>query len=197
MAIFRQRFVIETLFPVDEARKKLLAVVKTDLPKCAKCGDMLAAPGALFCSSCGQAVSRHAPPPQPWLQRAFFSRRGFEFEGNIWPQGFRISRIINYRNSCIPIITGRFEPSSAGTRIVIEMKMHPLGWVFLVGGMGLSFLVPVVIVFSGDNGPSSNVLAIVPFAAPCFIWMVCWLAFAAEASVARTAIRRIWESAPI
>jgi len=37
MAIFRQRFVIGSPFPVDEARKKLLAVVKTDPPPCAKC----------------------------------------------------------------------------------------------------------------------------------------------------------------
>jgi hypothetical protein len=81
MAIFRQRFAIESPLPIDEARKKLLAVVKTGLPKCAKCGEMLAGAGALFCSSCGQAVSRDAPPRQPWLQRAFSSRKGFEFEG--------------------------------------------------------------------------------------------------------------------
>ncbi len=194
MEIFRQRFAIESPYPVDEARGKLLAVVRTDLPKCEKCGEMLAARGALFCSSCGQAVSRRAPLPKPWLLRAFSSRQGFEFEGSIRPEGFWISRIISYRNSCIPIVTGRFEPSGAGTRITIEMNMHPLGWVFLVGGMGLSFTIPTAIL-SANQSSSSSVLAIVAFAAPCFIFMVCWLAFGAEASIARAAMRRIWEGA--
>ena len=193
MAIFRQRFAIESPLPIDEARKKLLAVVKTGLPKCAKCGEMLAGAGALFCSSCGQAVSRDAPPRQPWLQRAFSSRKGFEFEGTVRAQGFWISRIIYYRNACIPIVTGRFEPSGAGTRIVVEMTMHPLGWVLLVGGMGLFFAVPAAILAGGQSS-SSNVLAIVVFAGPCFIYMVCWLAFAAEASIARGVMGRIWES---
>jgi len=192
MAIFRKSLVIESPFPVDDARKRLLAVVKTGQPKCAKCEEILAAWDALFCSSCGQAVNRQASPPQPWLRRAFPSRKGFEFEGAIWPQGFRVSRIIYYRNSCIPIVTGRFEPSSTGTRIVIEMKMHPLGWVLLVGGMGMFFFVPGAIL-AGGAGSSSTVLTIVAFAAPCFIYLMCWLGFAGEASVACAAMTRIWE----
>ncbi len=197
MAIFRQRFVIESPFPVDEAWKKLLAVVKTDQPTCANCGLILAGAGAArFCSSCGQAVSPQAPLPQLWLLRAFSSRQGFEFEGNVSPQGFRISRIISYRNSCIPIIGGRFEPSSAGTRIVIEMKMHTLGYVFLVGGMGLLFVVLSSFIPTGDKAPGSAVVAIAPFAGPCFIYMVCWVFFAMEVSIARAALRKLWESVP-
>jgi len=194
MAIFRQTLVIEAPFPVDVARQKLLAVVKTDLPACARCGQILAGAGARFCSNCGQAVIAEAALPRPWLLRAFSSRQGFEFEGMVSPQGFRISRIISYRNSCIPILSGRFEPFSAGTRIVIEMKMHPLGWVFLVGGMGISCFVPALIILGGGRG--SGVLAPAALVAPCFIGMVCWLAFAAEAGIARGAMNRIWESAP-
>jgi hypothetical protein len=178
---------------MDDVRNRLLAVVRTDLPKCAKCGQMLATAGALFCSSCGQAVTQQAPWPRPWLVvRAFSSRQGCEFEGIVRPQAFRISRIISYRNSCLPIVTGRFEPSGTGTRIVIEMKMHPLGWVLLVGGMGMFFFVPGAIL-AGGAGSSSTVLAIVAFAAPCFIYLMCWLGFAGEASVACAAMRRIWE----
>lgn len=194
MAIFQQRFVIEAPFPVDEAWTKLLALVKTDLPVCAKCGRVLAAVGARFCSSCGQAVIPQATLPRPLVLRAASSRQGFEFEGNVSPQGFRISRIISYRNSCIPIIRGRFEQSGTGTRVVIEMKMHPLGWVFLVGGMGLSCLVPAAIILGGGKG--SGVLAPVAIVAPCFLGLVCWLAFAAEAGIARGAMSRIWESVP-
>lgn len=193
MAIFRQRFAIASPLPVDEARRKLLAVVKTRLPKCEKCGELLTGTGVLFCSSCGQAVNQDAVPRQSFLRRAF-SRQGFEFEGSVWPQGFGISRIIYYRNACIPIVIGRFEANGGGTRIVIDMTMHPLGWLLLVGSMGLSFVVPLAIL-SGGQSSSNNVLAIVAVAGPCFICLVCRLAFAAEASTARGMMERIWESA--
>ena len=32
-----------------------------------------------------------------------FSSGGFEFEGDISPQAFNVSRIISYRNSCIQV----------------------------------------------------------------------------------------------
>lgn len=103
-------------------------MVKTNLPVCVECGQTLPESGAVrFCSKCGQPI---LPLPQTWGQ-GLFASGGFEFEGDVSPQGFNITRI-TYRNSCIPVIRGRFEPSAIGTRIVIEMNMHPLGYVFLV-----------------------------------------------------------------
>src|SRR5579863_100017 len=183
MGIFRQTFVIESCLPVQEAWRKLLPVVKTNLLRCGECGQVLAGP---FCSHCGQP----APPPLPqtWVQR-HFSSGGFEFEGDLSPQEFNISRIISYRNSCIPIIRGRFEPSGAGTRIVIDMKMHPLGYVFLVGSATLSFSVLSMLAGSGQGLPVTGIVA---FAAPCFFFAVSWVAFASEAGTARAALNRFW-----
>lgn len=189
MGIFRQKFVIESLLPSTEAWKKLLPAVKTDRPMCAECGQILAGGGAVrFCSNCGQP----APPPLPrsWAQR-HFSTGGFEFEGCLSPQEFTISRIVSYRNSCIPVIRGRFEPSATGTRIVVEMKMHPLGYVFMVGGTTISF---VVLSILAVNSPGTPVTGIGALAAPCFIFAVCWVAFAAEASTARAALSRRWQT---
>jgi hypothetical protein len=118
-----------------------------------------------------------------------FSSGGFEFEGDVSPQAFNISRIISYRNSCIPVIRGRFEPSAAGTRIVIEMKMNPLGYVFLVGGTTISFIVLSILAVNGQGVP---VTAVAAFTAPCFIFTVCWVAFAVEAGTARAALSRFW-----
>ena len=186
MEIFVQQFVIESSLPMGQAWKKLLPVVRTNLPICAECGQILAVAGAHFCSICGGP----APPPLPrtWAQR-YFSTGGFEFEGDVSPKEFNISRIISYRNSCIPLIRGRFEPSATGTRIVIEMKMHPLGYVFLIGGTALSFSALSTLALSGQGTPVTGVLA---FAAPCFIFGVCWIAFAAEAGTARAALSQLW-----
>jgi hypothetical protein len=187
MGIFRQKFVIESFLPVQEAWRKLLPVVKTNLPICAECGQTLDGAGAVrFCSYCGQPTPPHLP--QTWMQR-HFSSGGFEFEGDVSPQAFNISRIISYRNSCIPIIRGRFEPSAIGTRIVIEMKMNSLGYVFLVGGITISFVVLSILAVNGQGLPVTGIAA---FAAPCFIFLVCWIAFAAEAGTARAALSRFW-----
>jgi hypothetical protein len=181
--IFHQNFVIESSLPQQEAWKNLLPVVKTDLPGCAQCGQSLAG-ATRFCSHCGQPV----PPPIPrsWAQR-YFSSGGFQFEGDVSQQGFNITRIISYRNSCIPVIRGRFEPSPTGTRIVVEMNMHPLGYVFLVGGAGISFFVLSVV--SVDGNPAAAIGAL---AAPCFIALVCWVAFTTEANTARAALSQLW-----
>jgi hypothetical protein len=187
MGIFRQTFVIETFLPVQEAWKKLLPVVETNLPVCAECGQTLdRARAARFCSSCGQPV----PPPLPrtWAQR-HFSSGGFQFDGDVSPREFNISRIISYRNSCIPIIRGRFEPSPAGTRIVVEMKMHPLGYVFLVGFTGISFVVLSLLAANGQGVPVTTLAA---FAGPFFVFTICWAAFSFEANIARASLSRLW-----
>jgi hypothetical protein len=72
---------------------------------------------------------------------------------------------------------------------VIEMKMHPMGYLFLVGGMTIPFVALSLIAVSGQGLPMTAVAA---FAAPCFIFTVCWVAFAAEASIARAALSRFW-----
>jgi hypothetical protein len=187
MGIFRQKLVIESTLPMQEAWKRLLPVVKSDLPTCRECGHMLAVAAVRFCSNCG-LPAQTLPPRQTWMQRQF-SSGGIEFEGDLSPREFKISRIISYRNSCLPVIRGRFEPSATGTRVVIEMKMHPLGWVLLVGFVSISFLVLSVLAGNGQGTPATGILAV---AAPCFIVTVCWLAFAAEANMARAALSQLW-----
>jgi hypothetical protein len=189
MGIFCQRFVIASPHPLDEAWKQLLPLVQTNLPICSRCGHILSAGGGTrVCSNCGQPVPA-SPPPQPWLGRLFSTSR-FEFEGGLSPQGFRISQIVWNRNPCLPVIRGRFEPSAVGTAIAIEMRMHPVGYLFLVATMGLSFFVPAVLIAA--NTPEPAALVLVPFAAPCFFLMLCWLSFAVRANLARAALNRLW-----
>jgi hypothetical protein len=175
MAIFSQTFVIQSSLPAQEAWKQLLPAVRTSFILCSQCGQIL--PGH-FCSHCGQP----GPPPLPLTR--------FEFEGDLSPRDFNISRIINYRNSCIPDIRGRFEPTATGTRIVIEMKMNPLGYVFLVGGIAVPFIVLSALAAAGQGSPFTAIGAL---AIPCFMFAICWIAFSAEAGTARVALSRLWQ----
>jgi hypothetical protein len=191
MGIFRQKVVIDSAIDAQDAWRRLRPLVRTNLPICAVCGHNMAEAGLVrFCSHCGQPVP--LPLPQTWAQRNF-SPGGFEFEGDLLPQGFNISPIFTYtyRNSCYPIIRGRFEPSATGTRIVIDIKMNILGYLFLFGAGTVSFLVLSVLAANGQGLPATAILA---FAAPCFFFAVCWVAFAVGASMARGTLSQVWPS---
>ena len=66
--------------------------------------------------------------PRKWFR---FSWNHKPFEGNVFPTGFRIWRIIHYRNSFRPVLHGHFEETSDGTRVHVTMKLHPLVFGFL------------------------------------------------------------------
>jgi len=66
-----------------------------------------------------------------------FSRRHRPYEGSVSDTGFKIKRIIHYRNSFLPEIIGSFEPHPGGTYISIKMRPNPI----LIPFVGLWFLV--------------------------------------------------------
>lgn len=68
-------------------------------------------------------------PPRVW--RSGFQRHHQPYEGTIRDQDFTLRRIIHYRNSFLPQIHGRWEPSSEGTKIKMTFGLHPVVLVFL------------------------------------------------------------------
>ena len=149
MRFFRREFIIEAYPQLGEPWKKLLQVVKSNVPVCGECGQIRPWSGeSHFCSNCGQPL----PPPLPrnWL-KSMFSKGNFEFEGYVSPKEFNITRIISYRNACIPVIRGRFEPTPIGTRIAIDMRMSGTCYLFLIGGATVKFIVLSVVAVSAAS----------------------------------------------
>ena len=75
--------------------------------------------------------------PDKWFR--FLSKHTL-FQGTISRESFKITRIIHYRNSFLPIIYGTFLPGLNGTTVNIKMKMHPFVIAFMCfwfGGVGL------------------------------------------------------------
>ncbi|EAW35055.1 WD40 repeat domain-containing protein [Lyngbya sp. PCC 8106] len=68
----------------------------------------------------------------PKVFRWVFSRNHAPYAGTISDSGFKIYRIIHYRNSFLPVIRGKFEPSSDETLIHITMRLHPFIMSFLI-----------------------------------------------------------------
>jgi hypothetical protein len=69
--------------------------------------------------------------PVKWFRwRWPSSRNDDRFEGEVTNNGFTVRRIIGYRNSFLPEITGAIAAAGRGSRIVITMKPHALVIVF-------------------------------------------------------------------
>lgn len=67
--------------------------------------------------------------PRKWLRA--LSGNKTAFEGEVSRAGFKIMRIIKYRNSFLPIIKGTFNQGQNGTIVKIRMGLHPLVIVFM------------------------------------------------------------------
>ena len=70
------------------------------------------------------------------------------FEGEVEATHFRITRVIGYRNSFLPVISGTLEQANGGTTVCLRMHLHPfvaafsLIWFGTLLGVLLSLLSP-------------------------------------------------------
>ncbi len=88
-----------------------------------------------------RAVSRKAPGFFQSIQESFGGREGGcpPFIGNVGENTFWLYRDIRYRNSFLPRVRGRVVSTSVGTRVFVEMYLHPLVGAFMLlwlGGIG-------------------------------------------------------------
>jgi hypothetical protein len=76
---------------------------------------------------------------------SFFSfsnfRSSLPYEGSLGANYFKISRVIYYRNSFLPVIKGEFSPTTRGTEIHINMQPEGFVMVFISLWLGVVTLV--------------------------------------------------------
>ena len=75
-----------------------------------------------------QRLNAKVEPPELFR----FSTKHAPYQGTISEEGFRINRIIHYRNPFLPIIRGRFEVQSHQTLIHVQMSINPFVKTFLI-----------------------------------------------------------------
>jgi hypothetical protein len=79
---------------------------------------------------------------------------GKKFEGNIFRDSFNISRIINYRNSFLPEISGKINEKINGTEIEIELKQASFVKGFMIlwlGGVSFAFITTFIGAIIGEG----------------------------------------------
>lgn len=134
-----------------------------------------------------EAVDRITRLVEPY-QFLRFSRNHTEFQGKVTQQDFRITRIIHYRNSFIPIIKGRFVTNPLGTRIIIKMTLHPLAIAFMIFWMGAAGVMIVRALLQIDE----RTVVQPALAMMVFGYLLTTVAFKLESVKARKRLRQLF-----
>ena len=126
--------------------------------------------------------------------RGSFKEKLELFEGVVSDEGFQISRIIDYRNSFLPVIKGRFYPNIKGVRIEITMRLHAAVSIFSI--VWLSMVGPGVV------GATTNIIAtrriddmsLIPYGMFLFFYLMVTIGFGVEAKKASKMLNRLFEA---
>ena len=121
------------------------------------------------------------------------------YEGEVAGNTFSISRIINYRNSFLPFITGRIDSYSGQTFITIEMRMFmPVIifmciWLGATGLVGLLFLLSTLFKLKEVTQQDFSFVTFVPLIMFLFGWLLMFFAFKAESKKSKQFLLHLLE----
>lgn len=132
-----------------------------------------------------------AKPVSGWR---WVEKRTEKFEGTVSGEGFRISRIIRYRNSFLPVIQGRISPFGAGVRIEVTMKLHGIVLVFALLWLGFVGFPVLGAVLQFLTTGRFEEAAWFPCAMLVLFFLMTAIGFEIEAHKARKLLSRIFET---
>jgi hypothetical protein len=114
------------------------------------------------------------------------------FEGSITGEQFQISRVISYRNSFLPQISGRIRQGPQGATIEATLALHVVVMIFMAVwllGVGCAGLVAVSSVFSASR---FEPMGLIPIGMFVFGVLLCTLGFKFEAEKAKSQLRQLF-----
>lgn len=117
-----------------------------------------------------------------------------KYKGRIDGSEFNIVRVIEYRNSFLPKISGKIEPDFFGTRIKVTMRLHEFTLIFMIfwlGGVGLAAsLMWVQNLDEAEFNPS----ILVPFGMFIFGLVLTISGFKAESIKSKKELQKLFEA---
>ena len=134
-------------------------------------------------------------------------RRGFElfrtasyskpYMGDLYGDTFTISRVINYRNSFLPVITGAITTDFGETKVKIKMR-PAIGVIifmcFWLGVVGLVCLTMVVAAVFSEKTGSLDPVVFIPFAMFVFGCLLFTVPFKIESGISRKFLAKLLEA---
>lgn len=128
------------------------------------------------------------------------SNSSFDYEGTMSDNTFKISRVIRYRNSFLPVIKGTVSSFVNKTEIHISMKMHlvvrifMIIWLSLVGIPALLVLLATLIALMNLNFQAINPMMFILIGMFLFGYCLMLFAFKAEARKSKKELNILWEA---
>lgn len=137
-------------------------------------------------------------PERSWT---YFMRNDTKpYKGKITENRFSISRIIRYRNSFLPVITGKFSTKKGQTEINIRMRLHLFTLIFMSFWLGMvgifciilivSTLINVGHLFKQEFSP----MVLIPFGMFIFGYSLITVAFKAESNKSKKFLAQLFEN---
>jgi len=114
-----------------------------------------------------------------------FRRADKPYEGEIRDYTFKIRRIINYRNSFLPVIKGRIYAEGMGSKIEIEMKLEPLVFLFMLFWLGIVGNICIVSLTSMIYERKFSLDLMVPFGMFTCALLMTFIGFKSETKIAK------------
>jgi hypothetical protein len=100
-----------------------------------------------------------------------FSSAHTVFQGDLMRDGFKISRIIHYRNSFLPIVHGTFRPGHSGSIVSIKMRLHRFVAAFMCFWFGGVVVGMLAVIFGLSSGKTQvSLMLLIPFGMLAFGW---------------------------
>ena len=131
-------------------------------------------------------------PRRPPLD--LFEKRAEKFEGEVSETGFKISRIIHYRNSFRPVVEGQFFPLVKGVRIEVRMRLHTTILIFSILWLSLVVVGAGAVIFQIISTNNFAVGMFIPFGLLLFYCLLMTIGFGVEADKAGRLLSAIFEA---
>ena len=127
-----------------------------------------------------------AVEPRRLLRKPFAAHA--TFQGKIGVEGFRIERIIGYRNSFLPELSGIVRGDRSGSVVAVTARLNTLVVVFLLAALAVGIFACLVLAASALDGGVPDAAAAIPLLVILVVVAVVEGAFWIEAALAKDAL---------
>ena len=139
-----------------------------------------------------ERMAQFVEPRRFWTRSLFRGERSKTFEGEVSATDFNIRPIISYRNSFIPIIKGTIRPTENGSKVKLEMNLHPFVKYFVTMWLGMVGMGFFMLCISMVESSSFSPLFLAPVGMWFFGYFLAKKGFDYESKPALKALERIF-----
>ena len=138
--------------------------------------------------------------PKKGFSFSFSGNRTKPYEGRLLGHSFEINRIINYRNSFLPVIKGHISTYLGKTEVAIKMRpvvfvlIFMSFWLGIVGMVCLGFITAAILNFSQLLKQGFSPVALIPFAMFGFGYALLTIGYKAESRKSKTFLTELLEA---